>query len=128
MTNEQLEMQFISLVFTFHQSAMYALGKMPNPVTGQVERSLVQAQGAIDILEMILEKTKGNLVEKEEKFLKNTLQELRLNYVYEVEQDGKAKNTIEDKPDADSQVSQAGKTENEPDVKEAQDVSSAKEN
>ena len=91
MTDEQLEMQFISLVFTFHQSAMFALGKMPNPMTGKVEITLPQAQNAVDILAMILEKTKGNLSEKEEKFLKNTLQELRLNYVYEVEQAGKKK-------------------------------------
>jgi len=85
MDSQQLEAQFISLVYTFHQTAMFALGKMANPMTGKVERVLPQAKNAIDTLEMVAEKTKGNLSEKEDKFLKNILQELRLNYVYEVE-------------------------------------------
>ena len=98
MDAQQAEAQFISLIFTFHQSAMFALGKMANPMTGKVERSLPQAKQSIDILEMLQEKAKGNLSEQEEKFLQNTLQELRLNYVYETEQEKNNPEDSKDKP------------------------------
>jgi len=97
MDAQQLEIQFISLVYTFHQSAMFALGKLANPLTGKVERNLMQAKYTIDTLEMLEEKTKGNVSPNEDKILKTMLQELRLNYVYEVEQDQKQSNVEEKK-------------------------------
>ncbi|MFA5928905.1 MAG: DUF1844 domain-containing protein [Candidatus Margulisiibacteriota bacterium] len=86
MEPKELEARFMSLVYTFHQAAMFALGKMANPVTGKVEVDLQQAQNSIDLLDMVLAKTKGNLNDQEERFLRNALQELRLNYVYEADE------------------------------------------
>ena len=56
--NDQL---FIQLMYIFHSSAMVALGKLKNPATDKIERDLEQAKQSIDILEMLKEKTKGNL-------------------------------------------------------------------
>ncbi|MFC1478529.1 DUF1844 domain-containing protein [Candidatus Margulisiibacteriota bacterium] len=107
---QQLEAMFISLVFTYHQSAMFAMGKMANPISGKIEKSLPQAKNAIDTLEMLIEKTKGNLSEKEDKFLKTILQELRLNYVYEVEQ-SKTQSTEETTAETKEEASQAEEQE-----------------
>jgi len=98
MDEKQSEAQFISLLYTFHQSAMFALGKMANPLTGKIDKNLIQAKNTIDIIEMLEVKTKGNLSQSEDSFLKNTLQELRLNYVYEAD---KEKNEKEDKKEKD---------------------------
>ena len=71
----------------FQAAAMQALGKVKNPATDKVERNLEQAQSMIDILDMLGRKSKGNLSEDEQKFLRNVLQQLKLNYVDEVAKD-----------------------------------------
>ena len=50
----------------------------------KIEQDLHQAQIAIDMLEMLQVKMKGNLNADEEKVLSTVLQDLRLNYVDEV--------------------------------------------
>lgn len=80
---------FMQLVIQNQQIAMMAMGKIKNPVTDKIERNLEHAQVYIDSLDMLLAKTKGNLSEYEEKFLTETLKELKLNYVDEVDKDKK---------------------------------------
>lgn len=77
------EMLFIQLVMQNHQMAMMSLGKLENPVAGKTEQNLEFAKLSIDTLDMIKEKTKGNLSEYEEKFLDETLKEVKLVYVNE---------------------------------------------
>ena len=74
---------FANLVMMFHSATMGHLGKVKNPITEKIERDLDQAQLMIDLLDMLLTKTKGNLSAEEEKFLSNVLRELKLNYVDE---------------------------------------------
>ena len=74
---------FVSLLLMFHSAAMQYLGKVKNPATDKVERNLEQAQGIIDMFDMLKAKTKGNLTEEESRFLSNLAQELKLNYVDE---------------------------------------------
>lgn len=82
--NDQL---FIQLMYIFHSSAMVAMGKLKNPATDKIERNLEQAQQSIDILEMIREKTKGNLSPDLQRTLDGFLTELRLNFVDEKNKD-----------------------------------------
>jgi hypothetical protein len=73
-----------SLIMTFQAAAMQQMGKTKNPISDKIERDLQQAQLSIDILDMLEEKTRGNLSEDETKLLKGILQELKLNYVDEM--------------------------------------------
>ncbi|HRH66337.1 MAG TPA: DUF1844 domain-containing protein [Bacteroidia bacterium] len=82
--NDQL---FIQLMYIFHSSAMVAMGKLKNPATDKIERNLDQAQQSIDILEMIREKTMGNLSPDLQRTLDGFLTELRLNFVDEKNKD-----------------------------------------
>ena len=75
---------FFSLVMTFQAAAMQQMGKLKSPISDKIERDLQQAQLSIDILDMLEEKTRGNLSEDENKLLKSILQELKLNYVDEM--------------------------------------------
>ncbi len=79
----QHEQLFTQVILIFHQSAMLGMGKIKNPVTQQIERNMVQAKQAIDIIEVLKEKTKGNLSPNEEKLMETVMTELRLNYVEE---------------------------------------------
>ena len=79
--NDQL---FASLVYIFQATAMQGLGKIKNPVTDKIERNMEQAQQAIDMLEMIKKKTKGNLNSDMTRLLDTFLTELRLNFIDEM--------------------------------------------
>ena len=108
--NEQL---FIQLVYLFQSTAMQGMGKMKNPVTDKIEENLEQAQQAIDMLEMLEDKTKGNLSEELKNLMESILTNLRLNYVAETGKTDK-------KEDADK------KEVGEPDKKEDTDKSEEK--
>lgn len=82
--DEKNSAAFVGLVLMFQAAAMQNMGKIKNPATDKVERQLDQAQYIIDILDMLVEKTKGNLNDDEKRFLSTILQELKLNYVDEV--------------------------------------------
>ena len=86
---------FMYLVGSFEMSAMMAMGKIKNPMTDKTERDLTQAQFSIDIMDMLKEKTKGQLSEYEAKFLENTLGQLKLNYIDEAKKPDEAKETEE---------------------------------
>jgi len=81
--NEKHQFMFTQLVLMFHTATMHQLGKIKNPITGAIERDLEAAQNSIDILDMLKEKTKGNLSDNENRLLANVVQELKLNYVDE---------------------------------------------
>ena len=68
----------ISMLFT---QAMATLGQMPNPATGKPEVNKEFAKHYIDTLEMLGEKTKGNLSDDESKMLSEALHALRMTYV-----------------------------------------------
>ena len=77
------QLLFVQLVMSLHAETMHFLGKTKHPVTDKIERNLDAARNAIDMLEMLEVKTKGNLGDEEGQFLTQVLQEVRLNYVDE---------------------------------------------
>lgn len=79
----RLNMLFMSIVLSLSQAAMQHMGKITNPLTGKIDRNLEQAKVTVDMLEMLKEKTTGNLVKEEEKLIGETLATLQLNYVDE---------------------------------------------
>ena len=91
---------FLGLVHSFQAAAMQQMGKIMNPYTQEIERDLRQARLSIDMLEMLQERTSGNLTGEESRFLTHVLTELRLNYVAEVEEDKKGGTTPEAKSGA----------------------------
>lgn len=80
-------MYFTSLVLSLSRAAMAQMGKISNPVTGKVERNLLDAKMTIDMMEMLKEKTKGNLSGDEQKLINNMLADLQLNFADEAKKD-----------------------------------------
>lgn len=75
------QMNFSGLVSMLATQAMLFLGAIPDPQTGQTRLDLEQARIPIDTLEMLKEKTKGNLSTQEAEQLKQVLSDLRMAYV-----------------------------------------------
>ncbi len=72
---------FRTLISTMVTQALYAMGAIPDPQTGQRVAILDLARHHIDMLGVIEEKTKGNLDDEESKMLSTTLHELRMQYM-----------------------------------------------
>lgn len=74
---------FLTIVQVYQIEGMVALGKMLNPATNEITRSMEHARYVIDVLDLLQQKTKGNLVDEEARFLDQTLSSLKLNFVDE---------------------------------------------
>src|ERR1700756_4956424 len=77
----ELSQRFIEFVMMHAQNAALFLGQIPNPKTGQGEVNLELAKMFIDQLEMIREKTRGNLTNEETTVLRNALSNLQMAFV-----------------------------------------------
>lgn len=72
---------FATFVTSMYTSGAMHLGLIPNPVTGKPDTDTDLARQDISILEMLEEKTRGNLDDQESKILENALYDLRMKYV-----------------------------------------------
>ncbi len=72
---------FEFLVFNLFNQAMHMLGQIPDPNTGEVSINKPFAKHYIDTLDILSEKTKGNLSEDEAAMLSEVLHALRMSYV-----------------------------------------------
>jgi hypothetical protein len=79
-STKELEMTFERFMASLYMSAMLQLGLM-HEQGGQPRVDLIGARQTIDTLNLLSEKTKGNLNSTEENFLQNCLYELRMAYV-----------------------------------------------
>jgi len=72
---------FSLFVKSLATQALIHLGVIGNPLSGKTELNLPQAKYTIDILGMLEEKTRGNLLDEERRELDQLLYDLRLRYV-----------------------------------------------
>lgn len=75
--------RYFTLVSFLNDIALRGLGKIQDPASGETMRDLNAARTAIDWLEMLEQKTAGNLTDEETRLLRQVLTTLRLNYVDE---------------------------------------------
>lgn len=76
----EMTQRFIEFVMMQSQQAALFLGRLPNPHTGKTEPNLEVARMLIDQLEMLREKTRGNLNHEETEILASILADLQLSY------------------------------------------------
>ena len=75
------EVNFASFILSLNTSALYHMGELPHPETGQklIDREL--AKHTIDTLTLLAAKTKGNLDVNEIELLTRILYELKMRFV-----------------------------------------------
>ncbi len=86
-TDEKL---FIGLAADLITQAWVGMGKIKNPITDKLEPNLPAAALLIDMLDMLKRKTEGRRGEEEDKLLTENLQQLKLNYIHELDQQKEA--------------------------------------
>jgi len=72
---------FELLVTSLATEALMALGQMPHPVTGKAQAQRNLAKYLIDTLDMLREKTKGNLPPNEQQMIESVVHQMRLLFV-----------------------------------------------
>jgi len=75
------EFGFSAFTLSLSTSALVNLGELPDPISNKKEVNLQLAKQTISIIEMLQEKTKGNLTDDEDKLLNEVLCDLRLKFV-----------------------------------------------
>lgn len=78
---ESFKMDFSGFILSLNASALIHLGEIPDPQSMERSLNLPAAKHTIDILELLNEKTNGNLNEEEKKLIEDVIYNLRMKYV-----------------------------------------------
>ena len=98
-SNGQVTQRFIEFIMMQAQQAAFCLGKIPNPMTGDTTINLEGARMFIDYLELLRDKTRGNLTKEEETILTQILTDLQLTFVQVSEQKSDPISSLSEKSD-----------------------------
>jgi hypothetical protein len=77
-------LNFSTFILSLSTSALVHLGELPDPITNTKEVNLPLAKQSISIIEMLKEKTKGNLTPEEDGLIESLLYDVRLKYVQSI--------------------------------------------
>jgi hypothetical protein len=69
------------LVTTLATEALMALGQIPHPLTNETKLQKNQAQYLIDTLDLLRDKTKGNLSDREQQLIEAVLHQVRMVFI-----------------------------------------------
>lgn len=79
--DELPQIDFSTFIISLSTQALFHLGEIANPQSGQNEVDIPVAKQMIDILGMLQEKTKNNLTPNETRLMGDILFDLRMKYV-----------------------------------------------
>lgn len=79
-TPSQPDSRFNEFVYLQAQNAGFFLGQLPHPSTGETSVNLKAAASVLDSLEMLANKTQGNLSAEEAQLLEKALLNIRALY------------------------------------------------
>ena len=114
-TQQLPPIDFITYLHNLVTTAQLYLQGIRDPETDEVVVNLGLVKGIIDTIEMLEEKTKGNLTAPEANFLANTLYELRMGFVRAIGQQEAAAQE-ETKEETPTKEPEADTSDNEPEA------------
>jgi hypothetical protein len=74
-------LDFKSVILPFFTQALLKLGLLGDAEKAEKEVNLDLARRLIDIIDLVKDRTRGNLKPDEERFLESCLQQLKMNYL-----------------------------------------------
>ncbi|MCJ7579445.1 MAG: DUF1844 domain-containing protein [Candidatus Aminicenantes bacterium] len=74
-------LDFTSLFLPFYTQALFKLGAAEDPISQKIDENINLAKRFIDLLDLLKEKTKGNLKPEEDTLLINGLHQLKMLYM-----------------------------------------------
>ena len=74
-------LEFSSLVLPFFTQGLLSLGQIENEGQEKNDKNIELAKRMIDLLDLLRQRTKGNLQPEEDSFLESSLHQLKLAYM-----------------------------------------------
>jgi len=74
-------LEFSSLVLPFFTQGLLSLGQIENEKEEKEDKNIELAKRMIDLLDLLRQRTKGNLQPEEDAFLESSLHQLKLAYM-----------------------------------------------
>jgi hypothetical protein len=81
---ERADLAFSTFIVGLASQAFMFLGAIADPAEQQIKKDLEQAAAMIALVEVLREKTRGNLTEDEDSMFEDVLYQLHMRYVAEV--------------------------------------------
>jgi hypothetical protein len=78
-------LDFSSLILPFYTQAVIKLGLAEDPLSDKQGENLELAKRLIDLLDLLKQRTEGNLKPEEEKFLTGCIHQLKMAYMDKAE-------------------------------------------
>ncbi|HOW53581.1 MAG TPA: DUF1844 domain-containing protein [Syntrophorhabdaceae bacterium] len=78
------ELNFSTFILSLSTSALVCMGELPDPLSNEKNVNLPLAKQTITIIEILKDKTKGNLGADEERLIDGILYDLHIRYVKSV--------------------------------------------
>ena len=75
------DVTFVSFILSLNTTALYHMGELTHPESGQKVIDLDLAKNTIDTLSLLAEKTRGNLDSQENELLTKVLYELKMHFI-----------------------------------------------
>lgn len=75
------DVTFTTFFMALNSSALFHLGELPDPLTGQQQQDMLLAKHTIDTMSMLQAKTCGNLTDEEMELVENSLYDLKMRFV-----------------------------------------------
>ncbi len=75
------DVTFTSFFMALNTSALFHLGVIPDPASGQMQLDFAMAKHTIDTMLLLQKKTKGNLTEEEHELVEKILYDLQMRFV-----------------------------------------------
>lgn len=79
MSDQQID--FSTFILSLASSAYCSLGEYENPISKSIEKDLISAKQQISLIELLKEKTNGNLNLEEIKIIDSVLFQLKTAYI-----------------------------------------------
>jgi len=75
------EVTFVSFILSLNTTALFHMGELAHPESGQKVIDLELAKHTIDTLSLLEDKTRGNLDSQENELLTKVLYELKMHFI-----------------------------------------------
>ena len=81
---QDIKIDFSAFVLSLASSALVSIGELPDPISKETKKNLGVAKQMIDVINMLKEKTAGNLSKEEEELVTSLSSELKLKYLHAI--------------------------------------------
>jgi hypothetical protein len=81
---QEIKVDFSAFILSLSSSALVSIGEIPDPITKKPNKNLKFAKQMIDIINILKEKTKGNLTKEEDELIQGLSSELKMKYLQAV--------------------------------------------